>query len=183
MQSDVDSRRRPATEAPNAHGATRSGGDAANRHTQVRSSGSLTRDREGNTMTEHARPKIAPRRVQTAFGDEAANVEPMIVIDAHGDRLTLRTVDGKARVGTVAYADAFATALDRPDLTRIRGEHPFLLVNVRRRLIALAFGPVDLPDKIRMLANVVRLEAGSAVEIPGDGDGQPSWLLFEADVV
>jgi hypothetical protein len=48
-------------------------------------------------------------------------------------------------------------------------------------LIALGFGPVELPDKIWIPAGVVRLENGSAVEIPGDGDGQPSWLLFEAD--
>ena len=56
------------------------------------------------------------------------------------------------------------------------------MVNVQRRLIALAFGPTTLPEQIRMPASVVRLEDGNAVEIPGDGDGQPSWLLFEARI-
>jgi hypothetical protein len=133
-------------------------------------------------MTESARSNIAPRRVETAFGDEAASVEPMIVVDTRGDRATLRTLDGKERAATITDADAFATALGRPDLTKLRSEHPFLMVSVQRRLIALAFGPVELPAKIRMLANVVRLEDGSAVEIPSDDDTQPSWLLFEADI-
>jgi hypothetical protein len=133
-------------------------------------------------MTESARSKIVPRRVQAAFGDEAASVLPMIVVEAAGDRLTLRTLDGTERAATLTEVDAFTTALERADLTRIRGEHPFLMVNLPHRLIALAFGPMELPDQIRMLANVVRLENGSAVEIPGPDDTQPSWLLFEADV-
>ena len=132
-------------------------------------------------MTEQARPKIVPRHVQCAFGDEATSVERLIVVSSDGYRVTLRTVDGKARVATVTDGDAFATALDRRDLTKVR-DHPFLMVNARRRLIALAVGPMELPAKMRILANVVRLEDGSAVEIPGDGDGQPSWLLFEADI-
>jgi len=133
-------------------------------------------------MTEHARSNIAPRRVQAAFGDEAASVEPMIMVDTQGDRATLRMLDGTERAATIAAGDAFAAALQRPDLTKIRGEHPLLMVNVRRRLIALAFGPAEPPDQIRMLASVVRLEEGSAVEIPSADETQPSWLLFEADV-
>jgi hypothetical protein len=160
---------------------TRSGGDAANWHTQVPICGLLPRIGEGNPMTEPTRSYIAPRRVQCAFGDEAAIVEPMIVVDAHDGRATLRTMTGETRTGVIADAAAFTTALARPDLTRSR-EHPFLLVNVQRRLLALAFGPIELPTKLRMLAHVVRLEAGSAVEIPGDDDLQPSWLLFDAEI-
>ena len=133
-------------------------------------------------MTEQARSKIAPGRVQRAFGDEAAEVKPMIVVESADGRVTLRTLSGEDRGATIVDMTAFTAALDRPDLTRIRGTLPFLLVNARHRLIALAFGPTELPDQIRMLANVVRLEDGSAVEIPGGDDTQPSWLLFEADI-
>jgi hypothetical protein len=133
------------------------------------------------SVTDAARSQIALLRVQRAFGDEAATVEPMIVVNAREGLARLRTMAGEDRTARLSDAAAFAAALDRRDLTRVR-EHPFLLVNVRRRLIALAFGPKEPPEQIRMLAHIVRLEAGSAVEIPGDDDTQPSWLLFEAEI-
>jgi hypothetical protein len=132
-------------------------------------------------MTEPTRSYIAPLRVRCAFGEEAATVEPMIVVNTHEGMATLRTMVGEDRIATLSDATAFAAALDRPDLTKIR-EHPFLLVNVRRQLIALAFGPAQVPNELRVLAHVVRLEDGSAVEIPGDDDTEPSWLLFDAEI-
>jgi len=132
-------------------------------------------------MTEPIRSYIAPLRVRCAFAAEAASVEPMVVVGAHDGRATLRTTSGETRTAVIADAAAFTAALDRSDLTQVR-EHPFLLVNVRRRLIALAFGPSELPEQIRMLAHIVRLDAGGAVEIPGGDDTQPSWLLFDAEI-
>ena len=132
-------------------------------------------------MTERPRAYIAPRRVQVAFGDESASVEPMIVIDHDNGRAALRTVAGEDRFATIVDAEAFAAALQRADLTKVK-EHPFLFVNPKRQLIALAFGPPQPPDKIRKLPTVARLEAGSAVEIPAADSTQPSWLLFEAEI-
>jgi hypothetical protein len=132
-------------------------------------------------MTEPARSYIAPLRVRCAFGDESSLVEPMIVIDSNGGRATLRTLRGDERVAQLADESAFNAALDRPDLTRLQ-EHPFLLVNAGRGLVALAFGPQNVPTELSMRANIVRLEDGSAVEIPCGDDAQPSWLLFEAEI-
>jgi hypothetical protein len=132
-------------------------------------------------MTERPRSYIAPLRVRCAFGDEAQLVEPMIVVDSTSGRVSLRTLSGDDRVAELVDGSAFTTALDRPDLTRLQG-HPFLLVNAGRQLVALAFGPPNMPTELRGRPNIVRLEDGSAVEIPCGDDTQPSWLLFEADI-
>jgi len=126
---------------------------------------------------------IAPRRVIEAFGPGADGSGVAIVLSAdelaHERRLRLRALDGDEFEVSVVDPIAVASALARDDLTRVR-EHALLLVNRRRRLIAIAIGPVTPPNQLQVLAHIVQLGPTGAVEIVG-GDGQPSWLLFEID--
>ena len=126
---------------------------------------------------------IAQRRVIEAFGPGADGSGVAIVLGAEDlalkRRLRVRGLEGDEFEVGVVDPVAVASALARDDLSRVR-EHALVLVNRRFRLIAIAIGPATPPNRLEVLANVVRLGPNGAVEIPG-ADGQPSWLLFETE--
>ena len=124
---------------------------------------------------------IAQRRVLESFGPHATDAFLALVIDANDISTGLRvaTLTGEEIDLTIADPAAVAAALERDDLSLVRG-NPLLLVNRRYRLIAIAVGPPQPPNQLEVAASIVKLGPAGAVEIPG-AEGQPSWLLFEIE--
>jgi hypothetical protein len=122
---------------------------------------------------------IAPRRVIEAFGPNATEAFLAFVIDADGRSLHVQALSGDEIDLTVIDPAAVTTALERDDLSRVRG-NPLVLANCRHRLFAIAVGPLQPPNQLEVEASVVKLGPTGAVEIPGT-EGQPSWLLFEIE--
>ncbi len=127
-------------------------------------------------MTE-PRKYIAPKRVERAFGPDA-DAYVAVIESVVGDRVRVRLDDGEERDVPLRDGAAFVDALARPDISLLHGR-PLLLVNIRYELVALAVGPTEAPTRFTVMAHVVRLGEGDAVEIPSRDDTQPSWLLFE----
>jgi hypothetical protein len=132
------------------------------------------------------RSYIAPGRVWRAFGAQAVDAFPAVVVTSGGEarsdraaRLRVHDLRGEAHDLPLRDPAAVAAALQRDDLTRF-GHHPLVLVSREYRLLAVAIGPPHPPDRLVVLANVAVLSGRGAVEIPGEGP-QPSWLLFEFD--
>ena len=133
-----------------------------------------THDTIANTVTS-ARP-IHPTAVRHAFGGDPEHPAfPGRIIGNDGDALVISLPTGWA---TVEIDDpAFGRALERTDLCRYEGHELVVLLNVHYGLIGLGVGPAVAPRRLHVVYGAVRLENGSAVEIPGT-DTQPGWLLF-----
>ncbi len=121
---------------------------------------------------------IAPKRVEVAFGRDAADAYFAVVTSLVGPRLQVRSLRGEEREIVLCDAQAVADALERLDITRFSGR-PLLFVNARLRLLAIAIGPEAPPAQIGWFPHAVRLGEHGAVEMLGSDDAQPSWLLFE----
>lgn len=123
---------------------------------------------------------IHPRQVRLAFGEDPQTpASPAKVVGLVGDQVELLKLDGVAVTVQVADAEAFDDALHRDDLCRLL-DAPLVLMNERRRLLALAIGPPGPPNKLEVQWGVAILQGGSVVEIPSPDEGvQPAWRLFE----
>jgi hypothetical protein len=133
-----------------------------------------------NTPTTHvdgSKP-IHPIAVRQAFGGDAehpAVVGRLIGLDGTSQIVTL---PDSGRAAAVDIDDeAFTAALGRKDVCRYGGSFPLVLLNFHYGLIALAIGRKRAPTQLEVDPSTVRLENGSAVEIPRR-KGQPGWLLF-----
>jgi len=123
---------------------------------------------------------IAPKRVEVAFGRDAAAAYLAVVVSIAGSSLRVRSLRGEEREIVLRDTAAVAGALEQHDLTRVRAQ-PLLLVNESLGLLAIARGPAKPPAQLEVLSNVVRLSHHGAVEMLGSDDAQPSWLLFEIE--
>ena len=123
---------------------------------------------------------IAPKRVEKAFGEDAADGYLGVVASIVGDRLQVNSLRGEERDILLPDASAVAHALERPDITRLGGR-PLVFVSMRYELVALAIGPAEAPERLGVLPNLVRLGEHGAVEVFGSDDTQPSWLLFDVE--
>jgi len=120
---------------------------------------------------------IHPTAVRMAFGGDLDHQAVTgRVIGRCGQTLSVQTTAGWA--GVESDDPGLVDALDRPDVCRHQGE-PVVLLNVRYGLLALAVGPAVPPRRL-VVAPAVRLQDGSAVEIPGIPP-QPSWLVFRCE--
>ena len=124
---------------------------------------------------------IHPIEARLAFGGDRDHAAiPGRIVGIDGDAGVVALANGWWV--TVAIEDPrYFAALQRTDLTRYQGRELVVLVNPHYRLVGLAFGPADVPRRLAVRFGVQRLEDGSAVELPGDGE-QPGWLLFRCEV-
>ena len=131
-----------------------------------------------NTSHSHVvrtRP-IHPTAARRAFGGDPEH--PAVagrIIGVDGPSHIVTFPGGAAAVDVAD--DAFTAALERKDVCRYGGTFAVVLINLHYGLIALAVGRKRAPKQLEIDAGTVRLEHGSAVEIPRR-KGQPGWLLF-----
>jgi hypothetical protein len=123
---------------------------------------------------------VHPLQAHKAFGpDGGAYPARLLVFD--GGIILERVPDEKTEAVVVARPDQLREALDRADVTMLRGA-PLALFSERFRVLAIATGPPVPPGQLRVLWGVARFEGGEAVELPAHDAGQPSWQLFAARV-
>jgi len=133
-----------------------------------------------NTSHSHVgrtRP-IHPTAARRAFGGDPEH--PAVVgriIGVDGTSQIVALPDSGSAAAVDIEDEAFTAALERKDVCRYGGLFPLVLLNLHYGLIALAVGRKRAPKQLEVDAGTVRLENGSAVEIPRR-KGQPGWLLF-----
>lgn len=120
-------------------------------------------------------------RVKRAFSSDKENpARPAVLAASSGSSIDVTYLDdGRTEQLVVSDSERLTVILNRPDLCRLKG-NPLLLVNSHHRVLGVATGPTEPPSRLQVTI-VTRLEAGAAVELVTDRDGQPSWQLLTLD--
>lgn len=140
-------------------------------------------ERDSRAGTKRAEPH--PIQVRLAFGGDAEHrPEFAEVVSCEGSKLLLRMLrDAGLRSFAIAESERLKAALERADVCRWQGKGALAVVSLRYRVLAIAVGPAELPQRVEMNYGVVRLENGVAIEMPSGSPDQPSWYVFAAEEV
>lgn len=121
--------------------------------------------------------QVHPIQARLAFLTEREHAQPVLIRSVEEDRLELLYLDRSERAVRVHQADRLATVLERDDLCRLQGL-PLAMVNLSRRVLAVATGPATPPRRIEVLVVCELDDEGGVVELLSGSDDQPSWQTF-----
>jgi hypothetical protein len=123
---------------------------------------------------------VHPIQVRHAFGvhRESAAMGDLIAADGTDLLIHLRD-DGREQAWRITKDADRWNEVTAGDLC-CRDGRPVVLVSSRCRLLAIATGPAEIPDQVRVLYGVVDL---SGPRLPPAEAGQPAWELFDAEAV
>ena len=121
--------------------------------------------------------QVHPTQARLAFLTEREQARPALIRSVQDDRLELVCLDRSECTVRVHQADRLAEVLDRDDLCRLQG-HPLTLVNLPRRVLAVATGPAAPPRQLEVLVVCELDDEGGVVELLSGSDDQPSWQTF-----
>jgi hypothetical protein len=120
---------------------------------------------------------VHPIQARLAFLTDNTDARPALIRSVEGDRIELRELDGTGTTVSVHRADQLSSVLDRDDLCRVR-DQPFVMVNERYGVLAIATGPASPPRQLEILI-VCELDAdGGVVELLSADAEQPAWQVF-----
>lgn len=121
--------------------------------------------------------QVHPTQARLAFLTEREHAQPALIRSVEHDRLELLCLDRSERTVRVHQADRLATVLGRDDLCRLHGL-PLAMVNLSRRVLAVATGPATPPRRLEVLVVCELDDEGGVVELLSGSDDQPSWQTF-----
>lgn len=124
--------------------------------------------------------QVHPIQARLAFLSDNADARPALLRSVDGGRVELCGLDGTTHTVRVHQTDRLKKVLKRDDLCRLRNE-PFVMINERYGVLAVATGPPTPPSKLAMLIVCELDDEGGVVELLSGAEDQPSWQMFACD--